>query len=80
MILQLYIVLSQALRKGSAVNFMLDCYGAKLNYDLPTLRLPYSVGAAQVDITGECTSFIMALLLPFFWSMARMWVRSRNTV
>lgn len=60
------------------VNFMLDCYGAKLNYDLPTLRLPYSVGAAQVDITGECTSFIMALLLPFFWSMARMWVRSRN--
>ncbi len=60
------------------VNFMLDCYGAKLNYDLPSLWLPYSAGTARTDITGECTSFIMILFFPFFWAMARMWVKSRN--
>lgn len=60
------------------VNFMMDLYGTKLNYDLPVFSLPYSVGVGKVDVEGECTSFIMILLFPFFWSMARMWVRSRN--
>lgn len=60
------------------VNYMLDLYGTKLNYDLPSLRLPYSSGPPSMDVTGECTSFIIILLFPFFWAMARMWVRGRN--
>lgn len=60
------------------VNFMLDNYGSKLNYDLPVLSLPYSPGTGRIDITGECTDFICVLLFPFFWSMAAMWIRGRN--
>lgn len=60
------------------VNFMLELYGAKLNYDLPVLRMPYSAGSPQADIAGECTSFMALLLFPFFWAMARMWMHSRN--
>lgn len=60
------------------VNFMLESYGSKLNYDLPVFSLPYSAGTRSVDIAGECTSFISILMFPFFWSMARMWIKSRN--
>ncbi len=60
------------------VNTVLDSYGTKLNYGLPALYLPYHAGTRHTDAAGECTAFVMALLFPFFWAMARMWVRSRN--
>lgn len=61
------------------LNCMMDRYGMKLNYDLPTFSLPYPAGTGKVDIPGECTTFIALLLFPFFWCMARMWVRGRNS-
>lgn len=60
------------------VNFMMDLYGSKLNYDLPVFSLPYSIGTPRPDVEAECTSFMCLLFLPFFWSMAHMWVKSRN--
>lgn len=59
-------------------NIMLDCYGEKLSYDLPQLRLPSPSAPRAFDAAGDCTSFIVLLLFPFFWSMARMWVKGRN--
>lgn len=60
-------------------NTMLDSYGAKLNYEMPSLYLPYQAGTrAGIDGVGESTGFISVLLLPFFWAMSRMWIRSRN--
>lgn len=60
------------------LNCMTECYGVKLNYDLPSFSLPYPPGTYEIDGTGECTVFIALLLFPFFWCMARMWVRRRN--
>lgn len=60
------------------LNFMLDGYGSKLNYDLPVFSLSYSVGSTRPDVAGECTAFMGILMLPFFWAMGRMWVHSRN--
>ena len=54
---------------------MLDSYGAKLNYEMPSLYLPYQAGTrAGIDGVGESTGFISVLLLPFFWAMSRMWI------
>lgn len=60
------------------LNCMTEYYGVKLNYDLPSFSLPYPPGTYEIDGTGECTVFIALLLFPFFWCMARMWVRRRN--
>lgn len=62
------------------VNLMLDCYSAKLNYDLPVFTLPYTGYAARPNPVGECTNFFSILQYPFFWAMSRLWVRERNSL
>lgn len=61
-------------------NTMLDCYGTKLNYDLPVFTLPYNTFYTLPNATYECTAFFEMLQYPFFWAASHMWIKGRNAV
>ena len=61
-------------------NTMLDCYGTKLNYDLPVFILPYTNVSGRPNVYNECTVFFALLQFPFFWASSHMWVRGRNAL
>ncbi len=63
----------------NVVNRMLDCYGNRLNYDLPVLRMSYLPGMIP-SAEAECTVFLLLLQFPFYWLMSHMLAKRRSSL